>query len=155
MVLFLLIELNTNIMKKWFLGACLFLLSQMAFAQAWTGFNDQKVQIGLHGWGHGTGLVATYDHGVSDLISLGGGANFFFDEPDGDNFFIFGRVNFHLQHALGLREKWDIYPGANIGVLGNTFELGVHLGVRHFFNEKIGAFIEAGNHGSIGVTINL
>lgn len=142
-------------MKKSFLVAVLFFLSQIVFAQAWTGFNDQKLQIGVHGYGNGTGIVGTYDHGISDLVSLGGGANVYFDQENGDNFFIFGRVNFHLQHALGLTEKWDIYPGANIGVFGNTFGLGVHLGARYFFNEKLGAFVEVGNHGSIGVTINL
>ncbi|MEN2433857.1 DUF6646 family protein [Weeksellaceae bacterium A-14] len=143
-------------MKKWFLGALLLLFSQFCFSQAWSGTGDQKLQFGLGAWGNGTGITGTYDYGLSDLISVGGGANFYFDNhDDDDDYFIFGRLNFHLQKALNLPSNWDIYPGADIGVLGNTFGLGVHLGARYFFNDKFGAFVEAGNNGSIGISINL
>ena len=36
----------------------------------------------------------------------------------------------------------------------HTFGLGAHLGVRYFFNNNVGAFIEAGNNGSIGLSFN-
>jgi hypothetical protein len=39
---------------------------------------DQKLQVGLNGWGNGTGVTATYDYGVSKIISLGAGANLYF-----------------------------------------------------------------------------
>ena len=131
----------------------------MVNAQAWSGSGDQKVQVGLSAWGNGTGLTGTYDYGLSDLFSVGGGANFYFNSNSKDdknnNFFIFGRVNAHLQNLVNLPEQWDIYPGLDVGVLGNTFGLGAHLGVRYFFTDKFGAFIEAGNNGSLGVSINL
>lgn len=144
-------------MKKLAVGLCL-VVSQAFFAQAWSGKGDQKAQFGLNGWGNGTGITATYDYGITDLISLGGGANFYFsgykkDNKD-NNFFVFGRANFHLQEILGLPDQWDVYPGADVGILGKTFGLGVHLGARYFFNDKFGAFIEAGNNGSLGVSIN-
>ena len=146
-------------MKKLFFMMMVVALSQTSFAQAWNGSGDQKVQVGLSGWGNGTGITGTYDYGISNLMSVGGGANFYFDGYKDDNkdnsFFVFGRVNFHLQDALGLPEQWDIYPGADVGVLGNTFGLGVHLGARYFFNDKFGVFLEAGNNGSLGVSINL
>lgn len=142
-------------MKRLLLGTLMLLFSQVYYAQAWTGSGDQKLQFGLGAWGNGTGITGTYDYGLSNLVSIGGGANFYLDkDEDDDNFFIFGRVNFHLQDALGLPEKWDIYPGADIGVIGNTFGLGVHLGARYFFTDKLGAFIEAGNNGSLGISIN-
>ena len=132
------------------------LFGQLAFAQAWEGAGDQKVQIGISGWGNGTGITGTYDYGITDLISLGGGANIYFNDYDDDNnFFIFGRVNFHLRDLLELPPQWDIYPGLDVGVLGNTFGLGAHIGARYFFNDKFGAFIEAGNNGSLGISINL
>lgn len=135
------------------------LLSAPLAAQAWEGKGDQKVQIGLSGWGNGTGITGTYDYGISNMLSVGGGANIYFDgykDDDKDNnFFIFGRLNVHLQDALGLPEQWDIYPGLDVGVLGNTLGLGAHIGARYFFNDKLGAFIEAGNNGSIGISINL
>ena len=110
-------------MKKLFFMMMVVALSQTSFAQAWNGSGDQKVQVGLSGWGNGTGITGTYDY--------------------------------HLQDPLGLPEKWDIYPGVDVGVLGNTFGLGVHLGARYFFNDKFGVFLEAGNNGSLGVSINL
>lgn len=144
-------------MKKIGLLFILF-LGQMAFAQAWEGKGDQKVQIGFNGWGNGTGITATYDYGLSKVVSLGVGANFYFDGyKDGNkdnNFYAFGRVNFHLQDVLGMPSQWDLYPGVDVGVIGNTFGLGAHLGVRYFFNNNVGAFIEAGNNGSLGLSFN-
>ena len=57
---------------------CDVLLGQMTFAQAWEGNGDQKLQIGFNGWGNGSGITATYDYGISKLISVGAGANFIF-----------------------------------------------------------------------------
>ena len=146
-------------MKKFFIAGIFAFLGTFANAQAWTGNGDQKVQVGLSAWGNGTGITGTYDYGVSNLLSVGGGANIYFDNyKDNDknnNFFIFGRLNFHLQDALGLDNKWDIYPGVDVGVIKNTFGLGAHIGARYFFNDKLGAFVEIGNNGSVGISINL
>lgn len=142
-------------MKKFGLVGILLLCGQLSFAQAWQGNGDQKLQIGFSGYGNGTGLTATYDYGISDLVSLGAGANFYVsDYKDDRKTFLFGRLNVHLQDPLNLPSKWDIYPGLDLGVLGNTFGLGAHLGVRYFFSPNVGAFIEAGNNGSIGLTFN-
>lgn len=147
-------------MKKLLVVCSLFFLGQMAFAQAWQGKGDQKIQVGLNGWGYGTGITATYDYGLSKLISIGAGANFFFDHSNdkyrNDDFGVFGRLNFHLQEPLGLPSQWDIYPGVDLGLLGKSGTyFGAHLGVRYFFNNNVGIFLEAGNNGSIGVSFNL
>ena len=146
-------------MKKLIVAVTIMLAGSMVTAQAWTGKADQKLQVGLSAWGNGTGITGTYDYGLSDIFSLGGGVNFYFSNFEKDKkenkTFVFGRVNGHLQDVLNLPEQWDIYPGLDIGLLGNTFDLGVHLGARYFFNEKFGAFIEAGNNGSLGLSINL
>lgn len=146
-------------MKKFLITGILLVFSNFSFAQAWNGTGDQKVQIGLSAWGNGTGITGTYDYGISNMLSVGGGANFYFDNyKDNDknnNFFIFGRLNVHLQDVLGLEDKWDIYPGVDVGVIKNTFGLGAHIGARYFFNDKLGAFVEIGNNGSVGVSINL
>lgn len=127
-------------------------------AQAYTGKGDQKVNLGLNAWGYGTGITATYDYGLNQLISVGAGANAYFDgykDNNKDNrVFIFGRVNFHLKEALELPEKLDIYPGVDIGVLGRDFGIGAHIGARYFFTEKVGVFAEVGNNGSLGVSFN-
>lgn len=130
-----------------------------ASAQAWNGKGDQKIQIGLNGYGYGTGITGTYDYGLSKIISIGAGANLIFDGYKDDNkdnnVYLFGRLGFHLQDPLGLPEKWDIYPGINLGVLGDSTELGGYIGVRYYFTPKVGIYLEAGNNGSIGVSFNL
>lgn len=126
-------------------------LSVFGFSQAWTGAGDQKAQAGINAWGFGTGPTATYDYGLNSLISVGAGANVYFNEKD-DNPFVFARVGFHLQETLALPPELDIYPGANVGVAGRNFGLGVYIGARYFFTENWGAFVEAGNNGSFGVS---
>ncbi|WP_347220274.1 DUF6646 family protein [Chryseobacterium sp.] len=137
-------------MKKLLLTLGLF-TGILSYAQAWKGAGDQKLQGGLNIWGLGTGIAASYDYGINSLISVGGGANVYFNEKD-DNPFVFGRVGFHLQETLALPSEIDIYPGVNIGIAGKDFGLGVYVGARYFFTENWGAFIEAGNNGSFGVS---
>ncbi|MCF2221108.1 hypothetical protein QX233_17395 [Chryseobacterium gambrini] len=146
-------------MKKLFFMFVLILTGTFANAQAWTGKGDQKINAGLSAWGYGTGITGTYDYGLNKLISVGAGLNIYFDNyknnDDKNRAFVFGRINFHLKDALQLPEKLDIYPGADVGVVGNSFGLGAHIGARYFFTERIGVFAEVGNNGSLGVSINL
>lgn len=146
-------------MKKLFFMFVLLLAGTFANAQAWTGKGDQKINAGLSAWGYGTGITGTYDYGLNKLISVGAGLNIYFDNyknnDDKNRAFVFGRINFHLKDALQLPEKLDIYPGADVGVVGNSFGLGAHIGARYFFTERIGVFAEVGNNGSLGVSINL
>jgi len=146
-------------MKKLFFVLMIAFFGTAANAQAYTGKGDQKIQLGLSAWGYGTGVTGTYDYGLNKLISVGAGLNAYFGDykdHDKDNrVFVFGRLNFHLQEALDLPAKWDIYPGVDLGVLGKDFGIGAHIGARYFFTEKVGVFAEVGNNGSIGVSFNL
>lgn len=95
---------------------------------------------------------------MGKIVSVGAGANVYFDgykdNNKDNNFFVFGRVGFHLQEPLNLPSQWDIYPGVNLGLLGSDFGIGTHLGVRYFFNNKVGVYGEFGNNGSLGVSFN-
>ncbi|RXM50989.1 MULTISPECIES: DUF6646 family protein [unclassified Chryseobacterium] len=146
-------------MKKLVFMVLMFFFGITANAQAWTGKGDQKVQLGLSAWGYGTGITGTYDYGLNKLISVGAGLNGYFSNyknNDKDNrVFVFGRLNFHLQEALNLPPKLDIYPGVDVGVVGKDFGIGAHIGARYFFTERIGVFAEVGNNGSLGVSFNL
>jgi len=161
-VLYLLQIVISNNLKLKSMKKLVFMLMVFAgvavSAQAYTGKGDQKVNLGLNAWGYGTGITATYDYGLNQLISDGAGANAYFDgykDNNKDNrVFIFGRVNFHLNEALELPEKLDIYPGVDLGVLGRDFGIGAHIGARYFFTEKVGVFAEVGNNGSLGVSFN-
>ncbi|WP_144283261.1 DUF6646 family protein [Chryseobacterium echinoideorum] len=144
-------------MKKMILLLMLF-AGIITNAQAYTGKGDQKVNLGLNAWGYGTGVTATYDYGLSDVISIGAGGNAYFDNYRDNNkdnrVFIFGRLNFHLKEALDLPEQLDLYPGVDLGVLGRDFGIGAHIGARYFFTDKVGVFAEVGNNGSLGVSFN-
>ncbi|MDM1556446.1 hypothetical protein PYS58_14990 [Chryseobacterium indologenes] len=146
-------------MKKLVFMVMMFFFGITANAQAWTGKGDQKIQLGLSAWGYGTGITGTYDYGLNKLISVGAGLNGYFSNyknNDKDNrVFVFGRLNFHLQEALNLPPKLDIYPGVDVGVVGKDFGIGAHIGARYFFTERIGVFAEVGNNGSLGVSFNL
>ena len=89
-----------KVMKKLLVCISIFILSSVS-AQTWTGKGDQKLSLGINGWGNGTGISGKYDYGITNMLSVGAG-----------------------------------------------------LGVRYFFNNKFGAFLEAGNNGSLGVAIN-
>ncbi len=145
-------------MKKIIFALIAMFIGTVINAQAWTGKGDQKLNIGLNSWGYGTGITATYDYGLDKLISIGGGANMYFDnyrDNDKDNrVFLFGRLNFHLSNVLELSKKFDLYPGIDIGVLGRDFGIGAHLGARYYFSQKVGVFAEVGNNGSLGVSFN-
>lgn len=129
----------------------------MASSQAWNGIGDQKVQAGLNFYGsEGFGIKGSYDYGVTESISLGAGLGLFFGKNNQDSdFTLHGRFNYHMQDLLDLDSKLDIYPGLTLGVLGDTFDFGAHVGVRYLFTDSIGGFIELGNRGGLGVVINL
>ena len=145
-------------MRKLFFTLSLALVGGLASAQAYNGKGDKKLQVGFNGWGYGTGLVWTFDYGISKIVSVGAGANIYFsgykDDNKDNNLFVFGRLNAHLQEPLNLPKEWDIYPGLDLGVLHNGFGLGAHIGVRYFFTDKIGVYGEFGNNGSLGMSFN-
>lgn len=146
-------------MKKLIVAFSLMFAGSLVSAQAWNGKGDQKLQVGFNGWGYGNGITATYDYGLGNIVSLGAGANFYFSGYKNENgkdlkTFVFGRLNAHLQEPLNLPEQWDIYPGVDLGLLGETFGFGAHLGVRYFFNNNVGIYGEFGNNGSLGVSFN-
>ncbi|MDE5492089.1 DUF6646 family protein [Elizabethkingia meningoseptica] len=134
---------------------------QLASAQAWSGQGDQKVQAGINIWGKGAfGVKGSYDYGIADAVSIGAGVGIFSEgKTDAGRtktaFSVYGRANYHLKEVLELPDKFDIYPGITMGVLGNSFDFGAHIGFRYFFTPTIGAYAEVGNRGGLGVVINL
>ncbi|KAF5276582.1 hypothetical protein FQR65_LT16289 [Abscondita terminalis] len=122
---------------------------------------DQKVQVGLNAWGNGGfGIKGSYDYGIADAISLGAGVGIYSEGNTGGGnkktaLSVYARANYHLKEVFGTPDTFDIYPGITMGVLGNTFDFGAHIGFRYFFTPDIGAFAEVGNRGGIGVVFNL
>lgn len=128
----------------------------MMNAQAFQGSGDKKLQVGFAPYGHGTGLTGTFDFGVHQNFSLGFGGEFYFSDHDHhDDFYIFGRANAHLGNLLNMPSNMDLYPGIDLGLLGDDFGFGGHLGFRYFFQNNLGIYIEVGSRGSLGLSFNL
>jgi hypothetical protein len=125
-------------------------------AQNYSGEGDQRIQVGTSFYGYGNGIKATYDYGLTDLFSVGGGVTFIFNGNYQNDFFIYGRGDVHLNNALNLPENMDLYPGLELGLLtSNSFGLHGHIGFRYLFSDNLGAFIELGTNGSVGLVFKL
>ena len=132
----------------------LFLGTSYLSAQAFRGDGDKKVQVGFIPYGYGNGLSGTLDYGLTPLFSAGAGAELYFGD-NSSNFYLFGRGDLHLTELLNMPSEMDLYPGIDLGIIGSRLGLGGHLGFRYFFSNDIGAYIEIGSRGSLGVSINL
>ncbi|MEN8250298.1 MAG: hypothetical protein ABFS32_15295 [Bacteroidota bacterium] len=76
------------------------------------------------------------------------------------------KVNYYFDNLFGLPPEFDIYGGANGGYAfglenqGNDFDLGLQVGFRWFWSEKMGLYLEGGGGkigatGGLGITIRL
>ncbi|WP_392437076.1 DUF6646 family protein [Cruoricaptor ignavus] len=146
-------------MKKLLLAAAAAFIANFASAQAWGGQNSQTVSGGFNVFGYGSGIAANYEYGFTNTLSAGAGLHLYFNNNEHDGkerqYFIFGRLNAHLQDVLSLPQQWDVYPGVDLGIVGGDLGFGVHIGGRYFFNDKFGAFAEIGSHGALGIVVNL
>ncbi len=77
--------------------------------------------------------------------------------------------NYYFDSLLNLSSEWDVYGGVNSGYAiglnnkdeSDSFNMGLHVGGRWFWNDKWGLYLEFGSGnttkgiGSIGVTMKL
>jgi hypothetical protein len=139
-------------MKKLSLLLAVLFISSAMFAQSYDGKGDKKINFGYEFYGFGNGVTASFDYGISDLFSVGLGGSYYFSNDDND-YYIFARTAIHLGELLDFNEKFDIYPGVDIGYLQrNDIGFGGYLGFRFFFTESFGIFAEFGNTGKAGLS---
>ncbi len=139
-------------MKKLSLLLAVFFISSALFAQSFDGKGDKKLNLGYEFYGYGNGISATFDYGISDLFSVGLGGAYYLNN-DNNDYFIFARTGVHLGELFDFNERFDIYPGVDIGYLQrNDIGFGGYLGFRYFFTENIGIFAEFGNTGKAGLS---
>ncbi len=166
-------------MKKIFLGFCLLsglFFEQTASAQFKNGDKLLNIGIGLNSYyTGGTPLSASFEVGVSDVVSVGGGLDYVSynygyvgNSYSFTSLYIGARGSYHFNQLLNLRSKdWDIYGGLGLGYRSfswsdNTFNgnglggaygsglvLGIHIGAKYYFSQKVGAFLELG---AMGIT---
>jgi outer membrane immunogenic protein len=140
--------------------------------------------IGFSGWG--IPIFGRFEAPVADNITVGGSLSF---QTKSETFSSFkykhtifgigGRGDYHFNELIELPDEWDLYAGLGIGYYfwntkydgpGTTidyggsgsggFSIGIHVGGRYFFNDRIGANLEFGggtvlSGGTVGVTFLL
>ncbi len=123
--------------------------------------------IGLAAYmGGGIPLGVSYEKTIRDNVSVGGSVDFArYGRSYGRYTFIYAgaRGSYHLGELLGVSDnKFDPYIGASLGFrhvsyrdsygygsdyynsYGSGLYLGIHLGSRYMFSEKLGGFAEVG-----------
>jgi len=121
----------------------LLLTAFLGNAQAFTGKGDDKFQVGANFQENATGIMATYDHGIGENMSIGLYTTYLLSvDGDGsdfaDEFDLKARFNANIGNVIGLPENIDVYPGLNLGLRN----FGAHLGGRYFFTNGFGVFTE-------------
>jgi outer membrane protein G len=132
-------------MKKVLVALTMILGVSFVNAQAYSGKDDAKFQIGANFQENGTGIAVTYDYGMGENFSIGALATYILgveeaiDADFGNRFDIKARFNANLGSVMQLPDNIDIYPGLNLGLKN----FGGHLGTRYFFSDGFGLFAEA------------
>ncbi len=130
-------------MKKLILLVTILSVS-LSNGQAFTGSNDNKVQVGANFQNNATGINISYDFGVGPNMSFGVSSTYALSINDaidanfGDRFDIKGRFNANLGNVISSDENFDVYPGLNLSLKN----FGGHLGARYFFSQGFGIFTE-------------
>jgi len=144
---------NIHYMKKIILTVFLVGIIFTSYAQSQS-FNN-KLNLGINLYSNGNGLKFTYDHFVNDMFTIGLGSTFYFNDRD-TNFFLYGRGTLRLNSILALPKEFDIYPGLELGYLSPSgIGLTGFIGFSYKFSNNLSGFIELGNNGALGVSIDL
>ncbi|PKA97981.1 hypothetical protein B0O79_1661 [Flavobacteriaceae bacterium MAR_2009_75] len=115
-------------------------------AQAYTGRGDQKFQVGANLQENGSGIVASYDYGLGENISVGATSSYLLgiasgvDDDTRERFDAKVRFSAHLGSIIGASSKFDLYPGLDLGLKN----FGFHTGARYFFSDGLGVYTELG-----------
>ena len=137
-------------------STALMFLTFNASAQAFkNGDNLLNVGVGFAGSYSGTSIGASFEHGVTDAISVGVGADFLHYNFGGTSFnftYLAVRGSYHFGELLNIQDKkFDPYAGLGLGyVTYGSFNvssgvfLQAHVGARYFFSDNIGGFAEIG-----------
>jgi outer membrane protein G len=118
-----------------------------ANAQAFKGKGDKKFQVGAAFQENATGIIAIGDFGVGENISYGFSTSYLLNTTTvlgkpkfEDRFDLKARFNANIGNVINISDKFDLYPGLDLGLRN----FGAHLGARYFFTNGFGIYTEAG-----------
>lgn len=139
--------------------------------------NKFQLNAGLGTSGWGTPVYLGLDYGVGKNLTIGSEVSYRSYESYGFKMTILGiqgNANYHFDQLLDLPSKWNVYSGLSANyfswsykdeyakqIADNTsFGIGIQIGGRYFFNEKIGLNLELGGGNAtsgakIGITYKL
>lgn len=115
-------------------------------AQGYSGRGDQKFQVGANLQNNGTGISASYDYGLGQNISVGAVSSYLLgigsnvDNGARERFDLKARFSAHLGPVIGVSDRFDLYPGLDLGLKN----FGFHTGARYFFSDGFGVYMELG-----------
>ena len=111
---------------------------------------ENRFNVGWAYYGRGSGVSLTYDREFSNLFSAGIGFEEYFSEEETEmSYFLI--TDFHLSKLLKTPNSVDIYPGAEFGSFGESFEAHYYLGVSILIKKNMGIFTELGSRGILGL----
>ena len=165
-------------MKKFLFAFCILLVSGLS-AQSPIEVGQGQINAGLGLSNYGLPVYVGFDYGVHEDITAG--AEFSYRSYNENlvgvkyDFSILGfsvNCNYHFNTLLDIAPEFDVYGGANIGFYswsspsgykGNRTSglgLGLQIGGRYYFNDKLGVNLELGrgnasSGGKIGISIRL
>jgi hypothetical protein len=176
MYLLFLRQIKFTYMKKFVLVLVVGLASfssYQASAQFVKGDNLLNIGIGVNSYySGGIPLGASYEYGITDDISVGGGIdylsyryNFGSIRYGFSALYLGARGSYHFNNLIKHNvEELDLYAGVILGyrsfswkddfdgtindTYGSGVFLGIHAGARYFFKPNLGAFLELGAGGS-------
>jgi len=144
--------------------------------------SDKLLNIGVgvnSAYDRGIPLGASFEVGITDNISVGANvdylsSNYKFGSSklNFTTIYLAARASYHFNNLLKIKnEKIDVYAGPSLGYrifswsdnsnnsLGNAYGsglyIGVHVGGKYYFTEKIGAFAEVGDVGSTNARVGV
>jgi hypothetical protein len=140
-----------------------------ASAQFTKGDNLLNIGIGVNSYyGGGIPLGISYEHGITEDISIGAVIDFLSYRYGGSRFsatYLGFRGSYHFNNLIKHNvEELDLYAGAALGyrsfdwsgpvvpgsgdIYNSRLYLGTHVGARYYFKPSIGGFLELGVGGS-------
>jgi len=134
-------------MKKTILIFVFAFLSTFIYSQVDNQNGSQHLRIGANFFKDNTNIKVVYNHGLSEMFSVGAGVYVLNDS------YGFIRGDFYLDSVVPLPENLNIFGGLEIGIIGIDFlDIEPQLGIAYSISNNIDLFLEVGNTGTIGLS---